>query len=99
MEDIFITDKGISMDIFPRYQGKDIRPTKEAAEELLQLKKGLWNALEILEKGYPCSSSKRKKNILEKCLREGNDVYKAVVADCGECWLLIHFGKFTYKKR
>ena len=87
------------MDVFPRYQGNDIRVTKEAAEELWQLKQDLWNVLEIIEEGYDCSSSRRKENILEKCARKGNDVYKAVVADCGEYMLLIHFGKFTYKRR
>lgn len=87
------------MDIFPRYQNRDIRPTKSAADELLHAKKGLWDVLEILESGYNCSSSRRKANILERCLRKGEDIYKAVVADCGKYWLLIHFGRFTYKLR
>ena len=99
MEDIFISKEGISMNIFPRYQNKDIRPTKESSEELVHLNKGLWTVLEILESGYDCSTSKRKKEIIEKCLTKGNDVHKAVVADCGEYWLLIHFGKFSYKRR
>ncbi len=87
------------MDVFPRYQNKDIRPTKDASEELVHLNKGLWDVLEILESGYDCSSSKRKKEIIEKCLTKGDNVYKAVVADCGHYWLLIHFGKFSYKRR
>ncbi len=87
------------MDIFPRYQNKTIKATKNAAEELWQYKKDLWNVLDILEKGYPCSRSKRKENVLEMCLREENKIFKAVVVDCGKYLLLIHFGKFTYKKR
>ncbi|MBI2580223.1 hypothetical protein HYV85_00245 [Candidatus Woesearchaeota archaeon] len=99
MEDIFIAKEGISMNIFPRYQGKDVKATKEVADELCQLKKDLWDVLEILENGYGCSSSRRNRNILEKCVRKGNDVYKAVVADRGSYLLTIHFGKFSYKRR
>lgn len=87
------------MNIFPRYQNKEIKATKNAAEELWQYNKDLLDVLEILEDGYDCSTSKRKKNILEKCIQKGNDVFKAVVADCEDYFLLIHFGKFTYKRR
>ena len=87
------------MNDFPRYQNKEIKATKEAVEELWHLKKDLWNALEILEEGYPCERSKRKKNILERCIRKGKIIYKAVVVDCDDYWLVIHFGKFVYKKR
>lgn len=87
------------MNSFPRYQEKEIKATKNASEELWQCKKDLWDVLEILEKGYDCSTSKRKANILERCMRKGNNVFKAVVADVNDYFLLIHFGKFTYKKR
>lgn len=87
------------MDVFPRYQGKEIKATKNASEELWQHKKDLWDILKILEEGYPCSRSKRGDNIMEMCITRGNKVFKAVVADCGSYWLLIHFGKFSYKRR
>ncbi|MBL7147517.1 MAG: hypothetical protein ISS82_01700 [Nanoarchaeota archaeon] len=87
------------MNIFPRYQNKEIKSTKNASEEIWHLKKDLWDVLNILERGYDCSRSKRKANILEKCIKKGNNVFKAVVADCGDYFLLIHFGKFSYKKR
>ena len=87
------------MDIFPRYQNKEIKSTKSAANELWHFKRDLWNVLEILEKGYPCASSKRKPNIVENCIKRGNKIEKAVVADCGNYWILIHFGLFSYKKR
>ena len=86
------------MNIFPRYQNKEIKATKNSSEELWQLKKDLWDVLKILENGYDCSSSKRKANIIEKCLRKGKLIFKAVVADCGGYFLLIHFGKFTRRK-
>ena len=87
------------MDIFPRYQNKDLKATKDAAEELGQFGHDLWDVLEVLLSGYNCSNSRRKGNISEKCLRKGDNVYKAVVADCGGYLLLIHFGKFSYKRR
>ena len=87
------------MNNFPRYQEKEIKATKNAAEEMWHLKKDLFDVLEILERGYDCSRSKRKKNILEKCIRKGNDMFKAVVVSCNDYFLLIHFGKFTFKKR
>lgn len=87
------------MNNFPRYQKRYIKATKNAAEELWQFKKDLWDVLEILEIGYDCSRSKRKANILEKCIRKGDNVFKAVVVDLDNYFLLIHFGKFTYKKR
>ena len=87
------------MDIFPRYQNKEIKATKAAAEELWHFKKDLSDVLEILENGYPCSSSKRKPNIIENCVKKGSKIHKAVVADCGDYLLVIHFGVFSYKKR
>lgn len=87
------------MNNFPRYQKKEIKATKDAAEEIWHLKKDLRDILEILEKGYDCSRSKRKKNILERCIRKGNKIFKAVAVDCNNYFLIIHFGKFTYKKR
>lgn len=83
----------------PRYCGREIKATKEASEELWQFKKDMRAVLEILENGYPCPRSKRKENVLEMCIQRGKTIYKAVVADCEDYWLLIHFGKFTYKRR
>ena len=86
------------MNVFPRYQNKELKATKNSAEELWQLKKDLWDVLKILDRGYDCSSSKRKANILEKCIKKGNTIFKVVVADCEDYFLLIHFGKFTRRK-
>jgi len=87
------------MALFPRYQNKEIKATKSAAYELWHYKKDIWDVMEILEEGYPCSSSRRKQNIIENCIRKGNKIHKAVVADCGNYWVIIHFGFFSYKKR
>lgn len=87
------------MDIFPKYHKKEVKATKTASEEMWHLKKDLNDVVEILEEGYDCSRSKRGPNILERCVRRGKSVFKAVVVDCGTHYLVIHFGKFTYKKR
>lgn len=86
------------MDIFPRYQNKEIKATKSASNELWHFRKDLRDVLEILESGYPCGSSKRKPNIIENCIKKGNKIHKAVVADCGDYWIVIHFGIFSYKR-
>jgi len=96
---ILIFEGVISMSLFPRYQDKELKATKNASEELWHLKKDIWDVLEILRDGYDCSRSKRKGNVLEKCIQKGNDVFKAVVVDVGGYFLIIHFGKFSYKKR
>jgi len=89
------------------YKGLRIEPTLSASRELMKEGKDLNDVLEILEQGYYCNPSKRKYNIVEKCLRRGNKEYKAVVAQAEvtypdnyieKIWRLIHFGKITYKK-
>ncbi len=82
-----------------KYNGKEIKCTKTASEELWQEKKDIWFVVGILDIGYDCSRSKRSSNIIEKCVTRGNKVYKAVILDCVAYYLLIHFGIFTYKRR
>jgi len=89
------------------YKGKRIEPTLSASRELMKEGKDLYDLLEILEDGYDCSASKRKENIIERCLRKGRKEFKAVLAEteitypdgfAEKVWRLIHFGKTTYKK-
>lgn len=60
-------------------------------------KNDLWLVKEILEKGYDCAKSKRKVNVLEKCVqRKGKEI--RVVAALVEWndksfWRLVHVGK------
>ena len=91
-----------------KYKGLRIEPTLSASRELMKEGRDLNDVLEILEEGYECSASKRKFNIVEKCLKRGNKEYKAVIAETDatyqdnyteKVWRLIHFGKITYKKR
>jgi hypothetical protein len=89
----------IFMEVFPRYRGKEIKATKAAAEEMWQHTNDLWDVVEIVEHGYPCGRSRREANIVENCVRHRGKIHKAVVADCGDYWLVIHYGMFSYKKR
>jgi hypothetical protein len=89
------------------YKDMRIEPTLSASRELVREGKDLYDVLKILEEGYDCSSSKRKENIIERCVRKGNKEYKVVLAQTEvtypdgyteKVWRLIHVGKITYKK-
>ena len=91
-----------------RYKGLRIEPTLAATRELLKYNKDLSDVLEVLNAGYDCGASKRKPNIVEKCVRKGDREFKAVVAKTmvkypdgykEHVWRLIHFGKISVKKR
>lgn len=91
-----------------KYNGMRIEPTLSAARELAEEGKDLDDVAQILNEGYDCSASKRKKNIIEKCIRKGSKEYKVVAAETEVAYpdryveavlRLIHFGKVSYKKQ
>jgi len=59
----------------------------------------LSDVVEILEEGFDCSQSKRKKNIYERSVKRGKIIIKVVVADTGEHFVLTHVGKFPASKK
>ena len=90
-----------------RYKGLIIEPTLAATRELLKYNKDLMDVSEILNEGYVCGT-KRKSNIIEKCMRKGDKEFKVVVAKTSirypdnyreYVWRLIHFGRVAFKKR
>ena len=90
-----------------KYEGLRIVVTPSAGRELVHHGYTQHTVLKILEYGYGCSASRRKENIIEKCIRKGNKEVKAVVARVEtthpggkkeEIWILIHFGVNTYRK-
>lgn len=90
-----------------RYEGLRIEPTLAAARELMKHSCDLSDVKEILEEGYDCAASKRKPNIIERCVQKGKKEYKAVIAQTEvtypdgfreTVWHLIHFGKTAHKK-
>lgn len=83
-----------------KYQGLRIIVTDAAMRELFKHEKTLYDVVEILETGYD-APRKRKEGTIERWLDRGNKIFNAVVVrDYNEvmkeeCWVLIHFGKFT----
>ncbi|MBI5332821.1 MAG: hypothetical protein HZB65_04565 [Candidatus Aenigmarchaeota archaeon] len=91
-----------------RYDELRIEPTLAATRELFKYNKDLTDVLEILTNGYECGSSKRKQNIIEKCMIKNCKEFKVVVAKTQirypdgvveNVWRLIHFGKNSFKER
>ncbi|MDO9538362.1 MAG: hypothetical protein Q7J68_08620 [Thermoplasmata archaeon] len=96
------------MDIYPRYKGRAIIPTRSAYHELEDLVLNLFDVADVLEKGCDCSRSRRKKEKLERCLQAGNKITRVVVADgqfaysdgyVEDVYWLIHVSVETRKRR
>lgn len=83
-----------------RYVGLRIIPSRSAMRDLFKSGKRLADVVEILEKGYD-APRKRKAGTIERWLQKGNKIYNAVIVKdyhevlMEECWVLIHFGRFT----
>jgi hypothetical protein len=86
-----------------KYKGLRIAVTDSAMRELMKEEKTLYDVVIILEEGYD-APRKRKEGTIEKWLDKGNKTFNVVIAkDYDEtmkedCWVLIHFGKFTRRK-
>ena len=83
--------------IFPTYQNKEVEVPKSVQYELTELGLMLSEVVYILENGFDCSRSKRKKDIIEKCMRFGNKVVKVVAQkkfrlSGKEFWRIRHAG-------
>jgi len=91
--------------MFPKFRGLTLIPSRSASDELIELRLTLEHALDILNEGYDCFRSKRKKNIVEKCVDRKRKTIKAVAAKAydssldEEVWVLTHVGKHSIKKR
>lgn len=87
--------------IYPTYENKPIIPDykrgvlSELEKELLDLD----DVVEILEKGFDCSTSKRDVAILERCIQKKDKIIKVVVEDAGEYWILRHVGSFKISRK
>src|SRR3989338_8253926 len=80
------------------WQGKPLIPTKAVLDEMDHADIDMYKAVEILNEGFDCARSKRKKNAYERCLRRGKKIMKVVAADMGNYYKLIHVGIFSEKK-
>ena len=83
-----------------KYKGIRIAISHSAMQELMQEGKTIYDVVEILENGYD-APRKRESGTIEKWIGKGKKTYNAVIVkDYHEilkedCWVLIHFGKFT----
>ncbi len=75
------------------------------ADELYDCNLMLRDILDILEQGYDCAKSKRKKGIIERCLDRKRKTTKVVIVKAynysldSEAWVLIHVGVITRPRR
>lgn len=81
-----------------KWQGKPLIPTKHVLDEMEHSDIDMYKAAEILNDGFDCARSKRKKNVYERCMRRGKKVMKVVVADIETYYKIIHVGVFSEKK-
>lgn len=87
-----------------KYKGLRIAVTDSAMRELMKEEKTLYDVVQILEEGGD-APRKRKEGTIEKWLNKGSKTFNAVIVkDYNEimkedCWVLIHFGKFTRRDK
>ncbi|MDP2749761.1 MAG: hypothetical protein Q8O89_02935 [Nanoarchaeota archaeon] len=99
-------NKDIYDDIFKvKYKGMMVDLSLHAVREMGSLGIKLSDVKNILETGFNCERSRRKEGTEEKCIIRGNKIIKVVaVRNCNiynneEVWLIIHVGRFSFKKR
>ena len=85
--------------MIPIWQGKLLMPSKAALDEMYDLNVNLNDVMDILEEGFDCPRSKRKKNKLERCAKRGRKIIKVVVVDTNEHLIITHVGKFMASKK
>ncbi len=92
----------ISETVYPRYKNLPIIPSSHAQEEIDNLGVTLDSVKFILEYGFDCFHSKRKANILERCILHKGKTLKVVVAlvewKNETFWRLVHVGKISRHK-
>ncbi len=88
----------------PTYKGFPLIPTRSALKEMCDLGIDLTTVVEVLEDGYDCYRSKRKKGTIEKCADKGNKTLKTVVVQSfnysldTDVWAITHVGIFTKRR-
>ena len=57
------------------------------------------DVIEILDEGFDCSRSKRSENTIERCIKKGNKIVKAVVVETDYNLVITHVGVFTASRK
>jgi len=90
--------------IVASHEGFVLVPTRSAMKELFDLGLDLFMVAEVLEDGYDCHRSRRKKGTLERCIdREGKTIKVVVVRSFNhslqtDVWAITHVGVFTKRR-
>ena len=85
-------------EIYPKWQDKIVKPSRSADREIRRLCIDLDYIAKILEDGYDCPKSKRKKGTIERCYKMGKKTIKVVVVESVSywnnevVWLITHVG-------
>ena len=88
----------------PTYEGFTLIPTRSAMKEMYDLGIDMTTVAEVLEDGYDCYRSKRKKGTIEKCIDKGSKTLKIVVVQSfnhslqADVWAITHAGMFTKRR-
>jgi len=92
----------------PEFEGKRLVATRSAYRELEDLGLSLYDAAQVLDCGWNCSTSRRAEGKVERCLSWGEKVLRAVAAEGWyfpplgereEVWWLIHVSIESPKRR
>ena len=90
--------------IYPLYKGLPLVPSGSVTNELYKCNLSLRDIRDVLEQGYDCAKSKRKKGIIERCLDRKKKTTRVVILKAynysldSEVWVVIHVG-ITSKPR
>jgi len=85
-----------------KYLGLKIIVSDSAMRELIKYERLIQDVINILENGYD-TPRKRKEGTIERWYDKGKKTFNVVIVKSynismkEECWILIHFGKFTRK--
>jgi len=91
--------------IFPLYEGLPLVPSRSVTNKLYNCNLMLRDILDILEQGYDCAKSKRKKGTIERCLDRKKITMRVVIVRAynysldSEAWVIIHVGITSKLKR
>lgn len=87
-----------------RYEGLRIAITDAAMRDLMKSGKTIYDVVKILEEGYD-APRKRKEGTVERWFDKGSKTFNVVIARDyddvmkEDCWVLIHFGKFSRRRK
>ena len=87
--------------MYLKWRGIPVIPSRRALDEMCREDLLIHDVIEILENGYDCARSRRKRDIVERCMDRKSKTLKVVVAKSynydlkSEVWVITHVGRFT----